>query len=77
MGNVTQAATGRMGYVVVMFDAGEWHGVWAGLTWFEATRAHAGAIGALRVLDHPHAEDVKIIPTGADYSHAPLSEEMR
>src|SRR5260221_5403046 len=28
-----------MGYVVVMFDAGEWHGVWAGLTWFEATRA--------------------------------------
>ena len=63
-----------MGYVVVMLDAGEWHGVWAGLTWFEATRAHAGAIGALRVLDHPHAEEVKIIPTGADYSHAPLAE---
>ena len=61
-----------MRYVVVMFDAG-WHAVWVGETWDAAVTAHGGAVNALRVVDHPHAEEVKIIPDGADYSEPGLA----
>lgn len=63
-------------YVVVMFDDGGWHAVWVGRGWDSAVIAHGAAIGALGVVDHPHAERVKIIPDGADYEHAPLAEAL-
>lgn len=65
-----------MRYVVVMFDAGGWHAVWVGDSWDAAVTAHGGAVNALRVIDHPHAEEVKIIPNGADYSEPGLASEL-
>ena len=65
------------GFVVVMFDDGGWHALQVCATWRDAVNVHAGAINALRVADHPHAEDVKIIPEGADYSVPPLDDDPR
>lgn len=62
-------------YVVVMFDAGGWHALQVCATWRDAVNVHAGAINALRVVDHPHAEGVKIIPNGADYEEPGLASE--
>jgi hypothetical protein len=59
-----------------MLDAGEWHAVWAGESYDHAFNAHRAANGALGVIDHPHTQEVKIIPAGADYSHAPLADPL-
>lgn len=64
------------GYVVVMFDASGWHAVGVYPDWPAALIAHGAAINALRVVDHPHAEDVKIIPDCEDYAHPPLAEPV-
>ena len=65
------------GFVVVMFNDGGWHALQVCATWRDAVNVHAGAINALRVVDHPHAEDVKIIPEGADYNFPPLDSDPK